>query len=480
MYHIGDLKRYVRCPRYYFFSNEKNSPSIKYLRSDESTIELLVKHLHLEDYFRGVAGDMNERFFSEKDGHEWFVKTRFELNDLRIRIPVMHKDKDAYDLYFAYHGVNIKDLDLYYYRCNLEILRKLGITVDDVYIAYINKDYVFENELDYDELFIITDHYKGKRLIDLFDEEIVDYKETIGRIEATNLDSYEARKIRACHGREICPYYHECFPYEEELPDDSILTLVSSQYKEKMYQEGIVHLKDADIGRIEGNRVQYAQIMASRKGGLYVDRYNLRSFLKNLDKKPVSFIDFEWDTYLVPKYDGMRPLDVLTFEYALYILDENGELENHSFIGSGDCRREFVEALIEHLPEEGPIVAYNALGAECRRLSELAEQFPEYRKQLDQINDRFVDLAVPFVEGLVYDIRMRGNFTLKKLVDIVSSYNYGDLAISDGIKAVRKWRDIDKGNDEIDEEEAISELIEYCSLDAYGLYLVYKWLLELI
>ena len=480
MYHISDLKRFVRCPRYYFLSSKEDNHTTQYLRSDESTIELLAKHLHLENYFRGQMGDMSERFFQEENNYEWFVKTRFELDGFRIRIPIMHKDKDSYDIYFVYHGTSIKDLDFYYYRCNLELLRKLGINVDDIYIAYINEDYVFEDELNPDELFIITDHYKGKRLIDLFEEDIVDYKETIRRMEATNLDSYLPRKNKYCHFRSTCPYYYECFKEERDLPDDSILTLVSSQNKEKMFNEGIKYLKDANIDELEGNRIQYAQIMASRNGGLYVDEYNLKHFLDKIEERPISFLDFEWDTYLVPKYNGMRPLDVLPFEYALYVLSEDGQLNNYSFVGNGDCRLEFVEALLNNLPKSGPILAYNAYGAEARRLEELANWFPQYKKQLLDVEARLVDLAMPFIEGLVYDIRIRGNFTLKRLVDIVSNLTYKDLEVNDGIKAVKKWRDIDMGNDNIDHDEVVNELIEYCSLDAYGLYLVYKWLKELI
>ena len=95
------------------------------------------------------------------------------------------------------------------------------------------------------------------------------------------------------------------------------------------------------------------------------------------------------------------------------------------------------------------------------------------------INNRFIDLFTPFNEGLIYDIRMQGDFTLKKLVDICSKYSYDDLNIDDGLKAVMQWRTVDNG--EIDnEQEVLENLKRYCSLDAYGLFLVYKWLVELI
>ncbi len=481
MYHIGDLKRFIRCPRYYFLTCDEKINNTQYLRSDESIIDLLCKHLHIDNCYKGSMGENNECFFNNADSYQWFVNTRFELENLRIKIPLMHKDKDAYDIYFFYRGIALKDLDFYYYRCNLEILRKLGIEIDDIYIIYINKDYVYHESLDSEELFLITDHYKGKRLIDLFDEEIADYKEIIKRIEGTNIDSYVLKKNKSCHlHNSQCPFYYECFKEEKDLPDDSILTLVSSQYKEKMYNEGIKYLKDANVDELEGNKIQYAQVLASRNGGQFVDKYNLKKFLSKLDSRPICFIDFEWDTYIIPKYEGMKALDVLPFEYVMFILDENDELKSYSFLGNGDCRREFVEALLNNMPKSGPIVAYNALGAEVMRVKELANYFPEYEKELLDIADRFVDLAFPFINGLVYDVRMRGNLTLKKLVDIISGISYKDLEISDGIDAVLRWRDIDLGNEDINEEETINSLIEYCGLDAYGLYLVYKWLLELI
>ena len=89
-----------------------------------------------------------------------------------------------------------------------------------------------------------------------------------------------------------------------------------------------------------------------------------------------------------------------------------------------------------------------------------------------------MDLAIPFVDGIIYDIRMKGNYTLKKLVDIVSDYSYKDLEIYDGMEAVYNWRNIDKGSD--DEQKIIDNLKQYCSLDAYGLFLVYKWLIKLM
>ena len=475
MYHVDDLKKFVSCPRSYFYFREQGLNFNNFLRSDETIELLLARYLGVENYYLGLTNDSNGRFLKEKENYLWFIKTRFEAFDLRVKIPLMHKNNKGYDVYFIHKGISLKNLDLFYYRVNLEVLRLVGINIDNIYIAYINGDYVYHKKLDLNKLFIICDIYEDKKIIDLLEEEVVDYKEIIKRIEATNLNSYSVKSRSICHSHPICPYYNNCHN-DSDLPDNSILTLVSSKYKEKMYKEGIRELKDVSLDLLEGERVQYAQIMADKKGGLYVSNYALKKYLKKLEKRPITFIDFEWDAYLIPQYEKMKPLSVLPFEFVMYILNKKGELSHYSFVGKGDCRKEFVEALLKYLPKSGPIVAYNAYGAECYRIKELAEFYVKYKKELLNINKRFEDLATPFLEGLIYDTRMRGNFSLKKLVGVVSNYNYKSLEINDGVKAVYSWRDFDKDKENIDNEKIVNNLIEYCSLDAYGLYLVYKWL----
>ena len=478
MYHISDLKKFTRCPRFYFLDVDSDNVFNPYLRSDDSFIDLLKDKLGIKECFTGKVGDSTDLFFKNINKHEWFIMPRFELGKLRIKVPVLHKNKDGFDIYFIYYGTSVRDLDFFTYRITVEVLEKLGLLIDNIYLAYVNPEFVNDGVIDPEEVFNVTDHYRNGKIINMILDSFVDYDDIINKIETSSLETSPAVKTRACHLKNVCEYYGSCFKEEKDLPEDTILSLASSKYKNKMYEEGIEQLKDADLEKIEGNRVQYAQIMASKNEGLFVDKVSLSNWLKRLDERPISFIDFEWDRYLIPSYKGMRPLDVIPFEFALYIDNEDGKLEHKTFVSSGDCRKEFIETLIEALPKKGKILAYNAEGAEILRLQELEVQFPEYKEELDDIISRFVDLACPFVEGLVYDTRMMGNYSLKKLVDIISDKSYKDLDIDDGMEAVYRWRDIDKGAD-VDQDKIIDNLKKYCSLDAYGLYLVYKWLLNI-
>ena len=479
MYHISDIKKFLRCERLYFYGRDEANVFRPYLRNDENITDLLKQYFNIKEYFEGVRNDPPSRFIDNYENYEWFIHPRFSDGELRINIPLVHKKDGKLDLYYIYYSNAIRELDTLTYKVGVDVLYKSGFEVNDIYVIYLNPDYVNEGKLDINELFIVTDEHRNRKIIDLVRKNDFAYEEVIKRIEEFNIEESIPKKNRFCKFFGLCDYYDRCFPDEIEKANDSILTLVTSANKNKMYEEGIRYLKDADTDQIEGNSVQYAQIMASRNGGLFIEKLALSKWLEKLSVRPISFIDFEWDRYLIPEYEKMRPMDVVCFEFALYYIDEDGHMEHRTFIGKGDCRKEFVEALIEYLPKNGPILAYNAIGAECLRLEELAEIFPEYREKLNEIIDRFVDLAFPFMEGMIYDVRMAGDYTLKKLVDICSNYSYKDLDIYDGMEAVFSWRNMDSADPE-KEKEILENLEEYCSLDAYGLFLVYRWLIKLM
>jgi len=477
MYHISDLKKFINCPKLYYYSLNDSNSFMEYLRNDNSLVELFSRYFNIDKYYEGKRGDDPKVFLDNINNYEWFFNARLCDDELRIKAPLLHKKSEYFEAYFVLYKTNVKELDITNYRMSVGVLRNNGLMVEKVYVIYLNPDYVFKDELNVKELFLIEDKYKNEEIIDVIDSGDFNYRRVIDEMNNNSIENYESLKNKNCRLKNNCIYYDLCFKEETNLPDDNIMTLVSSQHKNKMFENGITLLKDVDIELLEGNRVQYAQIMASKNNGQFIDKQALKKWLMSFSDETISFIDFEWDRYLVPVYNGMKPMDVVCFEFALYYL-ENGKLEHRTFIGTHDCREEFIKALIDYLPKKGPILAYNAFGAEVLRIQELAKIYPNYSIELDNIANRFIDLSTPFIEGLVYDIRMRGNFTVKKLVSIVSDKTYEGMNVNDGMKAVYSWRNIDKGLT-IEEDKVKEDLEDYCSLDAYSLVLIYKWLLEL-
>ena len=172
-------------------------------------------------------------------------------------------------------------------------------------------------------------------------------------------------------------------------------------------------------------------------------------------------------------------LPILPFQYSLHVL-ENGVLRHMEFLGTQDCRLGFIENLLRELPNEGTIYAYNAMGAEAIRLRELAEMFPEYQVEIQDIIARMRDLAEPFIGGLVYDLKMRGNYSLKKIISAVNpDLSYSQLSIQHGMEAVYQYREMEDSEDE-DDGRSKKELLEYCSMDTFAMVEIFRWLTELV
>ena len=486
MYHISDVKKFNRCPL--LFLNDYTSKNTKYepyVRLDETVSTLVVDKLKIDYYFLGERNDPKERVLEVLDQYEWFVKARFEYKELRVKVPFLHKTDKGYDVYFLFVGLYPRADDLQLYTDTIWVLEGNNLEINDIKMIHLNADYVRQEELDVNELFIIsdyfyTDNHHPKILVkDAIESHMIDLTHTLKKMNATTYDTIDqpARSAK-CFGRVKCRHFDTCFK-SELVPDNSVLNLIGSRYRYDMDTEGRKTLKEADIEKIEGTRIQYAQIMADYNGGLFIDRLAMKAWLENVTF-PITFLDFEWERFAIPPYFGMKPYDVLPFEYSIHIMDEDGTLSHKCFLSIHDDRKEFAKRLIEDVPKEGTIFAFNAVGAEIIRIQELANQFPKYKEDLLNLNKRMKDLQFPFEVGLVYDTRMNGSWSLKAIMNMLDDKGYNDLNIAQGMDAVYQWRILDREEDDPRTKEIIEELKEYCSMDTYAMSVVYRWLLGFI
>ena len=486
MFHISDCKKYNRCPILYLKDQENEKSEFQqFVRLDEQITQLAVQKLKLTDYFLGERNDPKERALEALNSYEWLVKARFEYKTLRVKVPFLHRIQNAYDLYFLFVGLYPLTTDMQFYCDTVWVLQNNQIEINNIYIIHLNASYERGKELDVEQLFTISDTFynANKNTSISLKEAIYSHMTDLSSLlEKMENCSYETvlppKRTNKCAGRNKCRYYSECFE-EEKYSDNSIVTLSGSQYRFDMQKKGIEFLKDTDLNLIEGTKLQYAQIEADRNGGLFVDKLALSAWMKEI-KYPITFLDFEWERFAIPPYEKMHPFDVMPFEYSIHIMHEDGAVEHKVFLSIHDDRRELANSLIHDIPKEGSVVAYNAFGAEYIRIEEMMYTFPELEEELKQINNRMVDLQLPFESGLVYDVRMRGLWSVKVIMSLMHDKSYDDLAIHQGMDAVYEWRRLDKNDEEADKEEIVNNLKAYCGMDSYAMMVIYKWLLQFI
>lgn len=477
--HVSDILNALQCPKKALQAYEPTP--VAFLSPDKSEyfrqLDLMLEPLSLEC---GLTGDSLERTFDILKDHACGRDLRFQVGKIRTTIPLLfEKENGKYKAVYPVCSIAPKDTLLPMLVMNALITKQCGVEIDEHAFLYLNKDMVRKENSIPSDFFLVSSYLKkphGGFYRQTADEMIaeltpfIDEKTFFKRIEEVfshSAKDFVARRVKACSSPVKCAYYAQCWK-ENEIPDDSAAFLSNSSNKETLMQDGIERLGDIDGKHMEGTPMQYSQILAARNGGVFIDQKAMEEWLSKIEY-PISYLDFEWDTYALPPYVGMKPFDVLCFQYSLHIEKENGQLEQSVYFSTGDCRKDFIEQLLKNIPPKGSIMVFNMEGAEKLRLMQLASQFEEYRPALEALCTRMVDLSLPFEQGAWYDLRQRGKSSLKTLLPLFSKEaSYDSLAIHNGMEAVLAFRQANKSEDPNFQQKVAQQICDYCSMDTYA------------
>ena len=122
-------------------------------------------------------------------------------------------------------------------------------------------------------------------------------------------------------------------------------------------------------------------------------------------------------------------------------------------------------------------MAYHA-GFEKGVISKLAQQFPEYVKELEAINERFWDQLNIF-RRYYTDYRFKGTNGLKSVLPVVvPGMGYSSLDVQEGSQAQLVWDRMISEKDEKEKGKLIQHLLEYCKLDTLAMVEIHKMLIK--
>ena len=483
MFHVSDVLKHGYCPKLFWYIRQEGSKTPqKFIQMNQSLSDILVKKIGLTDVFSSYRSIDPQLVLDQLQLHKAVVNGRFEYKNLRVKIPLVVLSPEGLDVYFTTLANNAKIEDQRYYAMHLWVLEGLGYQIHQVLSMSFNPDYVRKETMDIEACFLLRDTFvrqNGKpagNITEVLKSRKTDFSEDLQSMKEVIESDELHMTIDECPLLNRCDYFETCFMKQFDLSSDSVFFLTQSANKRTFINEGLLKLSQIPPERLEGTPLQFAQIMADRNNGVFADKVVLKHWLSGLTQ-PLIFMDFEWDTHGIPPYQGMRPMDVLCFQYSLHILKDQ-DLSHYEFLESGDCREHFIQSLIQNTPKEGSILAYNAFGAEAIRLKELGDQFPQYKADLDQMIERMVDLAVLFTEGIVYLSAMKGSFTLKYIIQVINpELNYATLSIGHGLEAVKHYRTLQNNDDEDEIKEA---LLKYCKMDTLAMVEILSWLEDLV
>jgi len=231
---------------------------------------------------------------------------------------------------------------------------------------------------------------------------------------------------RQCQEPYACPFVCFCKMGEPPEPEHPIELLPDSggkalarRLKESKGYTSILQPAEEELGGKAA--ALYRRMQAAHRDGRAILEPGAREVLQRFGY-PRYFLDFEGIDLPVPRWVGVRPYEHVPFQWSCHVEREPGVFGHAEFLdlSGADPSLPCIDRLRRVIdPEDGgPIFVYHAT-YERGRLMQLAERHPEHAQVLQRYVERLVDL-LPLVKENFYDPRMRGSFSIKKVLPAVA------------------------------------------------------------
>lgn len=410
-------------------------------------------------------------------GEKRIFQGRFEYQNLTCIVDVLEKAETGFNLYEIKSSTSIKpehidDLAFQYY-----VLKNHGLDIEKMYVIHVNKEYIKQGDIDPKGISVkvdVTDEVKLK-LADV-NKNLPD---VIKVVENSTPPDLSPRYAKSKFSEWLKVYKH----LNGGLDKYCIYNL--ARFNAKLCGE----LEDLDVklicnipDSIKLHSKQFGQTQAIKQDKQLIELQRIKEFL-NAIKYPVYFLDYETMSSVIPYFDGTKPYQQIPFQYSLYVLENpNSELMHLEYLHTDPtipCLP-LLKKLKEDIGTEGTIFVWHEIFEKSRN-TEMGEIFPEYKDFMTSVNERIIDLKIPFSSDWFIDKDFMGSASIKDVLPVlIKDLSYKDLGIQGGSVAQRIWMETILKNKNLERKnEILEQLLDYCNLDTLAMVRLYDLLNKL-
>ena len=360
------------------------------------------------------------------------------------------------------------------------VIEACGVQLHSKYLVRLNRAYVRDGELDFtpNKLFIIEDKTKAVEFL----------KSAAAEEMEQAYDFLSSVKMPP----DPCPCYFKgrsshctAFSYiNPSVPVYGVHDLNrignSKKYLKELLDEGILEIGDVPIDdRLRPRKLNQVLVHKSQKP--LIDIESIKAELDSLTF-PLYFLDYETYPTAIPPYNGYHPYQQIVFQYSLHVLqDKDSEpISFECLILDGEPSDRIAKSLREHMGDTGTVVSWFKT-FENSRNRELANFLPSHKDFFLGIIARTYDL-MGIVENQHYaHPGFEGRSSIKKVMPVLAPHlSYKKLGVQNGTDAIEAYRQITTGEltGEMAKEKK-RQMLEYCKLDTYAMYAIWKYLKNL-
>ena len=406
----------------------------------------------------------------------------FEKDGLLAAIDVLQFDDGTggFSIYEIKSSTRSQEEYLYDLAFQVILLRENGLKVSRAFIVYLNSSYARQGNLDLAQLFISVD------MTSRVDQISSTITKELDEARTYLLAEPEPKGPCSCiyKGRSRhCTTFRYSNP---DVPDYGIHDIArigsSPQRLKELVDAGAFALDDIPLD-IKLSDAQKLQLRVYRSGETVIRKEAIAREFGELNF-PLHFIDYETYASALPQFDNFSPYDHIPLQYSVHIVGSPDEDPIHrDFLHSArtDPTTSFLHSLQQHVGSFGAIIVWNK-AFESQVNDRIAYRLPEARTYLAGVNDRLYDLMDIFAKQYFVHRLFHGKVSIKGVLPILApQLSYSTLAIQNGAAAAMAWCQMLV--EELSQKECddlCRKLREYCALDSYGMYAIWRALVVLL
>ncbi|SMN11742.1 hypothetical protein SPBRAN_2036 [uncultured Candidatus Thioglobus sp.] len=386
----------------------------------------------------------------------------FDANGSFALVDILVKNGTAWDIYEVKSSTKVKGT----YLNDLSAQQlAIDVPIGKKYIVHIDNNYSRQGALELDKLFHIEEVTDRLRSAEKVSQQMAEMQAMLASDEP-NIGIGEH-----CFNPYECNFKAHCW---QDVPSPSVFNLYRMQSKAKFANYAQGRITFDDFNREKLSKIQQLQV----GGELHIDRDIIVDFIDSIEY-PINFFDFETFQNAAPRFDNQSPYQQMPFQYSLHILQANGELEHKEFLADehSDPRPALIKQMLNDIDANGSIMAFNQ-GFEKGVISSLARFDENNADELLALNQRFVDLLVPFQSGGYYHPDFKGSFSIKSVLPAMfaneDELDYKKLEIQDGGIAMDIFANLHFVDEQKERLEIRDNLLKYCHLDTLAMVKIFQ------
>jgi hypothetical protein len=412
------------------------------------------------------------------DGAKTIFQGRFEYDQLTficdVIVIVGNNQVDLFEIKSSTKAKPEHELDLAF---QMVVLEQSGFEVRNISVVHVNNQFVRNGAVDPHKLTRTTDITESVKAKRELTKNHID--QALKVVNSPSLPSISPSLARLGSFNEWLDIYRGLVSVEPESIYD--LCAVGVDKVSKLEATGVTKIVDIPDDFPVSDK-QQLQIQATKQNKKIIDKDNIEAFLTTF-QYPLYFFDYETLMSIVPYFDGIRPYQQVPFQYSLHVIDSpSAKIRHLAYLHreNSNPAEPLSKVLQSQIGSSGSIITWNmSFEKSCNRL--LGELVPEYRAFYAQLNERIVDLMLPFSKSWYVDKDFCGSASIKYVLPVLApELSYKTLGIQEGGSAQRLWMEaVLDGKRDNEKDTILNDLVEYCGLDTFAMVKIWEHLSNL-